>query len=147
MADDAARGREPGSLRGSIELCPQRAAGGSSGACVRIHTDRLHQRQVDHEAHVANGVSRYRVPSPADRHEEVSLPGEANGLDDVVRSCTAGDEGRVPIDRAVPDPSRLLISLLARPKQGTPESSAKRLDSLRVDRSVLDGADGSTLPC
>ena len=115
VADDPARRGEPGSLRGPVELSPEYAAGGSCEARVRVHADRLHQRKVDHEATVADGVARYRVPSPADRDEQSSIPGEANGFDDVVRTCTARDEGRSPIDRAVPDPSRLLVSLLGRP--------------------------------
>jgi hypothetical protein len=70
-------------------------------------------------------MARDGVTSSANRDEQVTIPGEANGLDDVVCTCTASDESWTSIDRAVPNPSGLLVSLLAGPKERPPKSGAK----------------------
>ena len=79
VADDAARGGEPERLGGAVELAPEEPAGRPRGARRRIDPDRLHQREVDHQPAVADGVTGDGVPAAAHRDEQVALPREADG--------------------------------------------------------------------
>src|SRR4029453_1797971 len=56
---------------------------------------------------------------------QVLLAGEAHGHGDVVGAGAAGDQGRAPVDGAVPDPAGLVVALLPRPQQGPGEAGAQ----------------------
>ena len=128
VADHAARGGQPGGLRGAVELTPEDAACRPRGARRGIDGDRLHQRQVDHHAVVADGVARDGVTAAPDRDAEVALAREADGLGNVVGAGAARDQRGPAVDRAVPDAARLVVALFAGLQQGTAEAGAEFID-------------------
>ena len=62
-----------------------------------------HGRQIDDEAVLGDGVTGDGVAAAADGGEEVVLPTEADGGDDVRHAAAASDQRRLPLDVAVPD--------------------------------------------
>jgi hypothetical protein len=50
------------------------------------------------------------VPAPANGDQQAVLAGEADGSDDVGRRRAPGDDGRAPVDRAVPDAPDLVVA-------------------------------------
>jgi hypothetical protein len=83
---------------------PQVRAGfGASRALHRIDAYVLDQRQVNHEAPIADRVTRDVVATAAHRDEQIVGAGELDRRDDVGHSGAADDERRVFVDHRVPD--------------------------------------------
>jgi hypothetical protein len=113
VADHAAGGGEPGTLRGVVELAPQHAARRTRGARLRVHPHRLHERQVDHHAVVGDGVAGDGMTAATDGDAQVLLAREAHGGGDVVGAGAARDERGPAVDRAVPHAPGFVVALLA----------------------------------
>jgi hypothetical protein len=128
MADDPASRGEPELLSRAVEFCPEDAARRSCSSRRRVDSDRLHEREIDHQPAVAHGVAGDGVTTSAYRDEQVVLTGKAHSLYDVVSTRTAGDERRMPVDGAVPDAARFVVAFLVRPQECTPEPSPQILD-------------------
>jgi hypothetical protein len=125
VAHDPGRGGQPEPLGGAVQLAQQDAAGGADGALRRVDPDGPHQRQVDHQPAVDDGVAGHGVAAAPDRDRQVVVAGEADRPDHVVGPGAAGDQYRAAVDGAVPDPAGLLVALLARPQQRAPEAGAQ----------------------
>jgi hypothetical protein len=67
------------------------------------------------------------VPSTADGYLEVLCPGRADGRDDVIGRCTAGDECGSPVDGAVPDGPGGVVVLVLRTYEGTSKLGSEDL--------------------
>jgi hypothetical protein len=74
-----------------------------------VDVDRLHRRQVDDDAVVADGVARDVVPAAPHGEREPALAREAKRGRDVLGAAAARYERRPPIDGAIPDPPRTLV--------------------------------------
>ena len=123
MGDDPADGGQAEELRLAVELAPEHAGLGPCRAGHRIDPDPLHRREVDHEAAVAERVAADAVTARSHRHLESALAGEADRGDDVGDSGAARDAGRAAVDRAVPDPARGVVALVARADHGAVEEA------------------------
>jgi hypothetical protein len=60
-----------------------------------------------------DGVTSDAMTAASDRDEQVPLAGEAYGRRHVVGAGAPGDDGRLVINDAVPDPARLDVTLFA----------------------------------
>ncbi len=119
---DAERRREAMRLSDRIEIGERAAGLDGRSAGGRVHLNALHQREVDHETVVANGIARDVVAAPADRDEQVVRARELDRLDDIVSRPAARDQRRLAIDRRVPDLSDLVVTRVARKKHVSPEA-------------------------
>src|SRR5215216_1239205 len=137
VADDPARGGESNLLRGQVELAPEDPAGRTHGAPYRIYSNRLHEREIDHDAAVAHGVAGNGVPTSPHRDEQVTLAGEAHGRDNVIGARAASDERRIAVDGAIPDAPRLVVTILIGLQQGTSELASELLQRTPLDRFRL----------
>ena len=89
---DAQRRGEAVRLRGRVEVGEGAAGLDGRPAGLGVHLDALHQREVDHEAVVTDGIARDVVPAPSDRDEQVVLASELDGLDHIVWRRATGNE-------------------------------------------------------
>nr|WP_287241011.1 hypothetical protein [Mesorhizobium sp.] len=69
----------------------------------------IHQRHVDHQAAVADGVARNIVASRADRNRQPLFAREIHRRLDIGRTPAARDESGTSVDHAVPDDPRRVI--------------------------------------
>ena len=79
VADDSARRGQGVLLGGAIELAPEHAARGTHRTRVRVELDGLHEREIDHDAVVADGVSGDGMSSPANGNQLFVRAGELDG--------------------------------------------------------------------
>ena len=134
VADDPARRGETVRRAGAIDVRPQRAAGHPRDLALAIDPDRPHQREVDHQAAVADRVPGDRVATATDRDEQLVLAGEPHRLGDVVGAGAAGDQRRATIDRPVPDPAGIVVALFTRAQESAAKARPKP-----IELSSLDG--------
>ena len=110
---DAGRHDEPEGLRLPVEVGQRRPRTDPGAHRLRIDAHRLHRRQVDHHAAVADGTSGDVVAAAAHRDRQAALVGEADRLDDVGRAGAPHDDARPPVDHRVPDGAGFLVAVLA----------------------------------
>jgi hypothetical protein len=115
-------------LRGRVEVGEGAAGLDGRPAGVRVHLDALHQREVDHEAVVADGIARDVVPAPSDRDEQVVLARELDGLDDIFRRRAARDQRGSAVDHGIPDLAHRVVARVARKKHTPPEVRFELVD-------------------
>ena len=125
---DAQRRREAVRLRGRVEVGEGAAGLDRRPAGIRVDLDVLHQREVDHEAVVADGIARDVVSASSDRDEQVVLARELDGLDDIFGRRAAGDQRGPAIDHGVPDLAHLVVARVAGKKHVPPEVRFELVD-------------------
>src|SRR5205823_14717207 len=81
-------------LRLSVHVAQRGAAGDTYGPRRRIHVHSSHLRQVDHQATVVHGVAGDVVPASLDRQEEIVVPREVDGVDDIGGARALSDQRR-----------------------------------------------------
>jgi hypothetical protein len=103
LGDNAAGYDQAESLRFPVHIAPHGAAlhGGPAGSRVDGH--RPHPREVDDDADIAAGVSSDGVPASPHRDEQVALPGEVDGVNNVGSARGAHLERWAPPMHAVVD--------------------------------------------
>lgn len=118
-----ARGRVDAQRRGeAVRLCgPIEISEGATGldgrpADIRVHLDALHQRQIDHEAVVADGIARDIVSAPSDRDDKVVLARELDSVNYIFRRRAAGNQRGLAVDHGVPDMACLVVGRVVRKK-------------------------------
>jgi hypothetical protein len=79
--------------------------------------DGLRRREVDHEPAVAERVPGDRVAAPTDGDQQVGPDAEPHRGGHVLGVGAARDGGRPAVDRAVPDPPRLVVRVVGGPQQ------------------------------
>ena len=131
---DPGRDRQPERLRCAIELAEVHAGLDLREAVPRLDPDALQRGQVDDQAVVAEREATHAVPAAPHRHPQVVLARESHRAPDVRRVRTPGDEPRPPVDRAVPDRARLVVSLVRRGDQPAVEALAERSQGRRRHR-------------
>ena len=110
---DAKRRGEAMCLHGRVEVGEGAAGLDNRPAGAWVYLDAFHQREVDHEAVVADCIARNVVPSTPDRDKEVVPAGEPDGLHDIVSRRATGDQRGAAVDHGVPDLAHLVVSLVA----------------------------------
>lgn len=130
-----ARGRVDAQGRGeAVVLCRRVNVGEGAArldgrtAGVGVDLDALHQREVDHEAIVADGIARNVVPAPSDRDEQVVLAPKFDGLHDIFRRRAAGDQCGPAVYHGVPDLSYFVVVRVARKKHISLQERFKIVD-------------------
>ena len=111
---DAKGRREPVRLSGRVKVGERASGLDGRPAGARVDLDALHQRQVDHQAVIADGIARDVVPAPSDRDEQTILAPELDGLDDIFRRRAAGDKRGPAVNSGVPDLANLVVARVAR---------------------------------
>jgi hypothetical protein len=100
-ANDAAGRDEPKALGRRVEIEPPRAAIDARGPRVAVEVHPAHQRQIDHQAAVADAVSGGVVPTSAYGDLQRVRPGEVKGPRHVAGIETSHDHGRPAVDQGV----------------------------------------------
>ncbi len=113
-ADHAAGRRETVELRLAIELLPQHAALGPRRSRGRIDVNAFHRREIDHQAAVDGSASADVVATAANGDFEAERARELDGIRNVSRSMTPGDECRPLVDEAVVDAAGVVVSGICR---------------------------------
>ena len=127
-ARDARRRHAPAGHReavlrgGRVELTPREATLRVRQLCLRIDLDPLHAAQVDAHAGVDDRRAGDAVAAAVHRQGQVLLPCEVHGCDHVVGRGTAGDEHRAAVDHPVEHRARLVVAVVARVEELTPEA-------------------------
>jgi hypothetical protein len=122
-------GLRPSLREGAKRKLPD-TPGCARGARVRVDANRLHQREVDHQAAITDRVSGDGMAAAANRDEQVAGAREADRLDDVVGARAACDQRRMPINRTVPNAPGLVVAFLPRPQQRAAETRPQLRDRL-----------------
>ena len=86
-------------------------------APVRVDPDRVHRRQVEHEAAVAGREAGDAVPAAAYGEGQALAAGELHAAENVGHAAAANDQRRPLVVGAVPDRPRLVVRRVARPDQ------------------------------
>lgn len=118
-------------LRGRVEVGQGAAGLDGRPAGNRVHPDALHQRKINHQAAIADGIASDVVPAAANRYEEAVLAGESHCGDDVFRRNTAGDHRGSAVNHGVPNLARLVVARVARQQQWSPQPCPQRVDRVR----------------
>src|SRR5512143_3463936 len=125
---DTQRCGETVHLCGRVEVGKGTAGLDGRPAGLRVHLDALHQRKIDHEAVVTDGIARDVVSTPSNRDKEVVLAREPDGLDNIFRRRAAGDQPRPAVDHGVPNLAYLVIARVARKNHTPPEVRFELVD-------------------
>jgi len=126
-----------------VEIAEQRPALDTDHPPVRVHVAASHRREVDHDPVVTHGVAGNVVPPALDRNHKILLTAEVNRGDHIGDIRAPGDESRPPVDDAVPEGTRLVVTRNPREQDGTPQAAPQvvyRL-SLEGDHSVFLSSD------
>ena len=108
-ADDAGGSREAVDLGRGIEVGPDRARLDADLAPLGVDHEAAHRREIDDDPTLAQRRSRHVVAAAADRHRQPAAPRRARRDGGVVGVDAAGDQGRAAVDRAVPQPARVVV--------------------------------------
>ncbi len=103
LRHDAARHDEAKGLRLAIEITPHRAALDSGDARLRIEVHAAHAREIDDDAAVTTREAGHGVAAAPDGHQEIALPRERDGIDDVSCSRAPDDDRRAMLMHRVVD--------------------------------------------
>ena len=136
--DDPARHGEPEELRLPVAVAPGRAALRPHRLRRRVDVDAAHLRQVDDEAAVVHRVAGDVVTAALDREEQVLLAGEVDGVDDVRGPGALHDQRRPAVDQPVPDRAGIVVALIARPQDRSPNPFHKCSSRFRVNGHVSE---------
>jgi hypothetical protein len=101
--------------------------------------DLLHEREVDDEPTIADGVASDVVAASSDGYGHVTGPRELHAGDDVGHSCAPGDCGGMPIDHPVPHPARLVVPRITRLDEMTGEHSSQFRKVAHFSHALLPG--------
>jgi hypothetical protein len=113
-------------LRRVVNRSEQAAARETRAACVGIHSDLAHPREVDYETAVAGTETSEAMTAAPDRGENSGGRGGSHGVLHVADVQAAGDESRLFCDHGVPNGTRIFVSRMPRPEQIASESPSQR---------------------
>ena len=134
---DADGSRKPVGLGRGVEIAEQRPGLDTDHPPVRVAA--AHRSEVDHDPVVTHGVAGNVVPPALDRNHKILLTAEVNRGDHIGDIRAPGDESRPPVDHAVPEGTRLVVTRIPREQDGTLQAAPQvvyRL-SLECDYSVF----------
>jgi hypothetical protein len=123
-ADDAAGRDEPEALGRRVEIEPRRTAIGAGGPGVAVDVDAAHQREIDHQAAVADAVSGGVVPTSAYGDLQRVRAGEVKGPRHIAGIQTAHDHGRPAVHQGVEAAARRIEPLIGGGEHGATQRSA-----------------------
>ena len=130
VGDFAARRGQAMGLHGRVVVMPEQAGLGACDAAQRVHLDALHGREVDHHAAFAHRPAGDAVAAGANGQQQAVFGSEADGRGHLGRGAAAHDEGRPPVDGAIPDGAGFVVAGIA----GTQDLAEARLQGLAVAR-------------
>ncbi len=132
--DEAEHRREAVELGLAVEVAERAAGLGARGPRRGVDRHAAHEREVDHQAAVADGEAGDVVAAAAHRDQElmVARAKRTAGTTSAVPSA-AHDQARAPVDHRVPDPARLVVVGVLRAEHGAAESAPEGLQDLRRD--------------
>ena len=124
---DDARGKDQTRLlRRVVNRSKQTTAGEFGAACVGIHGDFAHPREVDYETAIAGTETSEAVTAAPDGGENSGGRGDPDRVLHIADVRTACDESRLLGDHAVPDGTRVFVMTMPGPQQIAFESPSER---------------------
>src|SRR5262249_52388605 len=90
----AQRRREPERQRGAVELADQHAGLHLRAPASHVDATTLHQRQIDHESGVANGMAWKTVAATAHCDRQLMCASKADRMNDVLRVPASHEQRR-----------------------------------------------------
>ena len=111
---DTARRCQTERLRLTIKLSLSESGLGAHRSGHRIDTNTLHQREVDDQPPIAEGLPSDIVTATADGHEKAIGASEVDRGDDIGGAGAARDERGIHVDHRVPDLTNDVIALIRR---------------------------------
>src|SRR5262245_29897468 len=127
VADDPAGDGEPEDLALAVDVVVEATSFDADGLSQWVDARPSHERQVDHDAVVAEGVTRDGVPSAPHGGEQIVLAGEADGGDHVGDTATPGDQRRSAVDVPVPDLANVVVLRVTGSNQVAEEVGLERV--------------------
>ena len=110
VRDDARSGRKSEGRAFVVELAEQRACLDEGPRRFGLDANALHGLQVDDEPAVAGGLAGDAVAAGTDSSQQTVLACEVDGVAHIGGASAAGDQGRLPVEHAVPDtPARIVV--------------------------------------
>ena len=94
-----------------------------------IDPQAFHQRQVNHQAALADARASEAMRPAAHGHQQMVLTGEVDRLHDVGDPNRADDQARPPVDIAIPNPAGLLIAVITGSDEWAAEALLEGSDS------------------
>jgi len=98
----------------AVEVSPLRSALGNCSVRGRIHLDRIHEGEVDHEGAVGYGLARHAMAASTHGNWDLVFTGDADYLHDVGNAGGPHDCCRFAIDHAIPYAASLVVILVIR---------------------------------
>src|SRR5947209_14938768 len=105
---------EPVLLRRGVELAPQDAAAGARELRLGVDMDRLQPGKIDEDPVVAGAQAGHAVTASAHGHGEGLVAPEVDRGDHIGGARAAGDDRGSPVDHAVEDLARLVVTSIGR---------------------------------
>ena len=112
----------------AVDVREQRPALDADSPGLGIDRDAAHRRQIDHHAALAHPGARRVVAAAPDREQKTPVARDRHGNGDALRIDGAGNDGRPPVDVAVPHRPGLVEASIARGHNLTGHASPKLLD-------------------
>jgi hypothetical protein len=99
-------------LGGSVEIGKEAAGLDLRAPGGRVNRDVFHEREIDHEAVVADGIAGDVMTATPDGNEELLCAPKSHCLDDIGGRLAAGDESWFAIDHRVPDLADFVVAVI-----------------------------------
>lgn len=112
--DNPARRRQPKRVRRVIESAPGAAAFGADRSRLRIDTNTVHLREIDHDAVVVRAEARHAMRAAANGKVQALLARELDGGHDVGDIRASHDHTGPPINHPVVDLAGRLVCVVPR---------------------------------
>src|SRR5688500_2150200 len=97
-------------LRFVVQIAPGNTALSMGCALLGIDIDALHQRQIEHNAAVAGGITGGIMTAATHSQEDIVLASEVHGGDDISRARASHNQSRLFVDHLVPNEPDFVVS-------------------------------------
>jgi len=127
--DDTARGGEAIFFGFAVERRPRGATLNERGLPAGVDLDGIHQREIDHQDAVGDGLARDAVATSANGDGKPELSGEANHLHKIGDAGRTDNRARLAVDHSVPHAPNALVFRIARGEElaAEPETQSFQL--------------------
>ena len=99
-------------LGGGVEFAPGCAAAADNTLTGCVDSDRLHRREVDHQAAVRQGGAGIVVAATAYGYFQPGAPRMSQGSSNILGGAAPHNDGRTAPDRGVPDVDRIGVAVI-----------------------------------